>query len=276
MTITLVYIHVPGDAPHVAQAKAFITSYQRFQPIAEHQVVVVFQGKPADKDIKLMFLKAFPGCEFFLHDDSGHDIGGYIAVAKDMVKRGAKVDAILCCGGSTFFQSHGWLARLAVAWGKHGSGMYGTVGTYEVAPHLCTTGFLCPPELLAAYPIKVVTRRQRYDFEHGPNAFWKITLAGGYPVKLVTWDEILDWQQWRTPRNIFRRGDQSNCLIYWHHHMKYATASPVTKAIMERHTDTLQDPLWVKLRLGVVLSERDRLRREKMSEERFLKAHKFV
>jgi len=126
----------------------------------------------------------------------------------------------------------------------HGPGMYGATATFEVSPHLNTTAFWCPPQLLAEYPIRVISKYQRYDFEHGPNALWKLVAANGLPVKLVTWDGEYDWPDWRKPPNILRRGTQGNCLTWWHHVESYAKAPVADRIRMSGLADTITDPMF--------------------------------
>jgi hypothetical protein len=42
---------------------------------------------------------------------------------------------------------------------------------------------------------------------------------------------------WRKPPNIFRRGDQSNCLLFDHHCDTYAAASQEERARLEAMAD---------------------------------------
>lgn len=238
-TMTLVYIHVPGDKKHQEYAREFMDTYRKFPPMYSHKSIVVCQGATLDKFCEETF-KELKGLSYYVHDDSGWDIGAFLAVARHV-----DTVAMVCFGGSSYFQRAGWMKRMAEAWKKHGPGFYGATGTYEVSPHLNTSGFWCPPGILQSYPIKVENRPQRYEFEHGGNACWKIAAANGFPAKLVTWDEELDWPDWRRPQNIFRRGDQSNCLCCWHHVKKYAESPDNVKRAMERNSDFITDPLFL-------------------------------
>lgn len=272
--ILLVYIHVHNDDAHKRMAREFIRSYRQFQPGFDHQTVIVCQGGAPDEATAALFKEALPGCSFFYHNDVGWDIGAFIALAKHLVKNDIPVEFMICCGGSTYFRKAGWLKRIADSWRKLGPGFYGANSTYEVSPHLNTSGFWCEPKLLASYPITVTTQEQRYDFEHGPNALWKLAYAAGIKVRLVTWCGEYEWKDWRKPENLFRRGDQSNCLIYWHHHTKYEVAHPSMQKAMRRNTDILADPLHRKLLYGGVEdSERPYL--EAQSLAYFRHAHGF-
>jgi hypothetical protein len=46
---------------------------------------------------------------------------------------------------------------------------------------------------------------------------------------LVTWDGFYLRDEWRKAPNIFRRGDQSNCLMFDRHHEIYEASTPQQK-----------------------------------------------
>lgn len=244
--VTLVYIHVPGDDKHWRYALEFANSYKANPPEYPHKTIVVCQGKPAVPLVQGLLRPLNP--TYFQHDDSGWDIGGYIAAMQAVVpSENTSTACVVCLGGSAYFTKSGWLKRIAEAWLKYGMGFYGATPTHEVSPHLCTSGFWTHPDILRAYPIHVSNRETRYDFEHGPNACWKMVAHNGLPVKLVTWDGEYDWQDWRKPPNIYRRGDQSNALMCWHHYREYEKAAPELKVTMANHSDTLTDPYYLAL-----------------------------
>jgi hypothetical protein len=69
------------------------------------------------------------------------------------------------------------------------------------------------PDVIRSYPLKVVDRATCCAFEHGPQNFSLWARESGFSSKLVTIDGEHDFQDWRKPDNIFRRGNQSNCLV---------------------------------------------------------------
>lgn len=235
MKVTVVYLHVLGGNQYTQNTTHFLRSYFANPPGHDHDTVIVFNnGKPTNAD-RAMFL-SMPNVSFFEHDNAGFDIGAHIAVSKTL-----KCDLAVYFGGTAYLQRAGWLARMVEASKKHGLGLYGSLSTFEVSPHLNTTGFWCHPIFVASYPIRVTNKPQRYDFEHGPNALWRIVTANGFPALLVTWCGEYGWKHWRTPPNIYRRGSQANCLTYFNHSTTYGLASPELKRILESHADTLRD-----------------------------------
>lgn len=223
--MTLCYVHVPGDPAHDEQCRQFLESYHKHPPGIDHDTILISQINPATSGTRDAFA-ALPGFSEFMHDDTGWDIGAYIALAKSG-KVGS--EAMLCCGGSTTFRRAGWMARMVEAWDKHGAGFYGSLSSYQCRPHFNTNGFWTAPFMLDSYPEKVDTKEQRYEFEHGKGALWWRLNQLGFPTKLVTWDGEYDWMDWRKPANISCRGDQSNCLTHFrinYQFEEYAKSNP--------------------------------------------------
>jgi hypothetical protein len=232
----IVFVHVLNSTEYVGLTKNFLDSFRKFGPGEPCELVVVFNnGKPSDTDKALY--EGIPSVKFLEHDNSGFDIGAFIAASHQIDNPMA-----VYFGGTAFLQRAGWLVELHKAWDAHGPGFYGTLSTYEVSPHLNTTGFACAPELMRRYPHKVNTKEERYAFEHRGRAMWRMVAGMGLPTKLVTWDGVWDWQDWRTPPNIYRRGDQSNCCTYFRHSTNFAFADDRTKRYMSALADTLIDP----------------------------------
>lgn len=235
MPITLVYIHV-GDDEHRAQARNFVKSYHQHPPGITHSTIIVFQGGDMTDEMSRLF-DSLPDCRIVANNGIGKDIGAYLKFSKQIGD-----NWMVCFGGSTFVRRKGWMLRMAEVADKYGPGLYGPTASYQLSPHLNTTGFWCPASLLAQSNRAIVTRNQRYEFEHGRTAFWKeVAFKKRLPVKLVTWESEYDWPRWREPANIYHRGDQSNCLTYFRHSLNYQLASPFYKKQYERAADTLVD-----------------------------------
>jgi GT2 family glycosyltransferase len=231
--VTLLYVHPMGDAKYKRLALEFVESYIKYPPGYSHDTIIICNGAGPD-DWTKSFFKALPNVRYLVRDNEGWDIGAYIDGAKSV-----KSEMLVCFGSDSFFTKSRWLERMVIAWGKHGPGLYGTFASYEQMPHLNTFSFWCAPDFLVRYPFKVSSKADRYSFEHGPDNLWQMVYADGYPVKLVTWDGEYDWQDWRKPANIYRRGDQSNCLCGYRLSKEYAQANFSYKQLYEGWSNQL-------------------------------------
>lgn len=235
-TITMLYVFPLGTLEWQKMAFDFVESYLAHPPGYDHDTLIVCNGFVADERTRSIFRK-LPQVRYVTHSNEGFDIGAYIAGAAQI-----QSDLVVLMGSNTFLTRQGWMKRFADAWKKFGPGMYGTFGSWEIIPHLCTTFLAVTPELLMRYPIKVSTKAERYDLEHGPNALWRMIHADEYPVKLVLFDGEFSWRDWRKPPEIYRRGSQSNCLGGFRITKDYANATPWYKQVVGSYSDTLSDP----------------------------------
>lgn len=211
----------------------FADTHHRFPPGVPHDTLVICNGGPLKSDQALLLHELKP-LFWPRPNDDGWDVSGYQYAAIGPCK---DYDMMVCLGESNYFHRAGWLTRLVYAWQKYGPGMYGPYATNVIRAHLQTTAFCCPPSLLAKYPVKVTNQRERYDFEHGPKSLWRRASAEGVPVRLVTWDGEWLPQDWRTPKNILWRGDQSNLLMWSNHSDAFRDADAERKANWSKSAD---------------------------------------
>lgn len=233
MKICLCYVCVSNGNKTTDLAVRFVTTYHAFPPGVEHDTLILCNGGPLKTEHALLFsgmnAKMFPR-----QNDGGWDISAYIDAARGPC---SQYDAMLCCGESIYFHRKGWLSRFVDAWERSGVGMYGSLSSNLVRGHLNTTGFLSSPSLIGGYPKTVNDKKSRYEFEHGQQALWRTIYRRGLPVRLVTWDGEYDPHQWRMPKNILWRGDQSNCLMWCQHVDRYREMDENTKRTWSRNAD---------------------------------------
>ncbi|MGB4593708.1 MAG: hypothetical protein WBI63_08065, partial [Coriobacteriia bacterium] len=204
----VVYVYpTVGETAHDEAAARFAESYRKYVPGCDHILHVVFNGQQPNATHRSIL--ADTQYQTHQHDDVGWDTGAYLKVASEI-----DCDLMVCLGGSSYFMRAGWLSRMAEAYCEHGLGLYGSSASLEITPHIRTTGFWCHPTLLRAYPRTVRSKKDRYAFEHGPASLTRLAEYVGLGCWLVTWDAVYAKPQWRTPPNIFRRGDQSNSIVF--------------------------------------------------------------
>lgn len=233
MRIVLAYITVTGGSKSDIYSARFASSYMAFPPGVEHETLIICNGGPASNQIGVI-LAGMPKCRFWPRSNEGWDVAGYIEAARGPAQ-GA--DMILCLGESVYFHRADWLKRLVEAWEAYGEGMYGFFASNVIRSHLNTTAFATSPKLLADYPGVVITKQDRYNFEHGAFSFWRLLARQHRPTMLITWDGVWAPHEWRRPANILWRGDQTNCLLWCNHVEAFREAKPKVKAYWQRWCD---------------------------------------
>jgi hypothetical protein len=203
-----------------------------------HEVVVsVCNGVGADpQDAELLLsLNAIP----IEYHGEGWDIGAHIHVANSLP---ADFDFAVFCSSQVYFHREGWLKRMVEAREQFGPGLYGGLASHEHRPHLRTCFFGCAPMDLRSYPFVVNSKETSLQFESGKNGFWSWIRSMGRKEVLVTWDACYDNpEKWREPENIFRRGDQGNCLAWDRHTKIYELAPPEEKSVLEQFANGTHD-----------------------------------
>jgi len=192
-------------------AERFVVSYLENPPAVDHQTTIVCNGAAPNSDTKGLF-SILPNVKFLCHDNSGFDIGAYIAAARQ-----STADLMVCFGSSTYLRGPGWLLRMASAFKKHGMAQYGVMGNQGDAkvncrPHIRTTAFWFPPVLLKKYPTPIISNDDRHRFEHGQGCFSDYVQSQGLKNWIVTWDGEYLWPNWDSIPDGFHRGTQAALL----------------------------------------------------------------
>lgn len=219
---------LPADFDKIHQR--FVDSYLKFKPAIKHKLTVVCCNGEKDAATELMFANI--DCSFSYYNGGGWDIGAYQAIAQTM-----DCDLVVCCNSQVHFWKNGWLERLVETAERYGPGVYSPMASYEVSPHLRTSCMAFSPQLMRAYPHLIDSRAKACYFEHADWNFSAWVERQGYPALMVTWDSEYSRADWRKPPNIFRKGDQSNCLVWDRHTKLYENAEPAQKEKLEKSAD---------------------------------------
>lgn len=227
----VVYVYpIVGDSEHDASARRFVSTYRACAPMHDHTLHIVFNGgEPSPENLAI-----FDGVEIqaHRHDDTGWDIGAFQVAAAEI-----DCEVLVCLGGATYFKRAGWLRRMAEAVRSRGEGLYGASASYERDAHIRTTGFWCDPILVRAYPRTVRSYQDRYDFEASSSSLTRLAEHVHLGCWLVTWDGEYAKPEWRRPPNIFRRGDQSNSLVFDRYFDLYDGANEGLKTVWAAMAD---------------------------------------
>lgn len=233
--VAVVYVYpVVGEPEHDVSARRFASSYREFPPLYDHSLHVIFNGGPPSAESIAVFDAI--EVQFHTRDNSGWDIGAFQWAARRI-----ECDIMVCLGSNSHFKRAGWLRRMGEVFRERGDALYGASGSYECSPHIRTTAFWCNPELIRAYTKRVRTYEDRYEFEHGSSSITAHTKALGLACWVVTWDGVYGESEWRTPPNIFRRGDQSNSIVRDRYFDLYDSADEEAKAACAALADTWVD-----------------------------------
>lgn len=214
-------------------AAQFVESYLRFPPGIDHHLVVIFKGFGS-----LPHPAIFQTIEHqrFETDDSGFDIGPYLAVARQ------RADVTGFCFVNSFTRplAPDWLKHMVHALDTDSSlGMVGAMGSYErLDPqqkfpniHIRSTGFCLRRELLLSLTLPTIhDKRDTNLFEAGPTSLSTQIKARGLNLAVV--DRFgKAWQQDQWPfSQTFRLGEQEGLLMADRRSDAYLTSTPGERA----------------------------------------------
>lgn len=191
MRVAICYIFPTAlAAKYVPLARRFVESYMDHPPgSTDHDIYVSVNGGIEMGEWNKKIFEPLP-CQFFQHNNYGKDIGAF-RVAADQIP----CDLLVCMGSHIHFHRDGWLDRMVMAYEENGPTVYGPWGFQSPRPHLRTTAFWLPPELLLAHPLKV-SDRERYQFEHGSDSITLWCQKQGLEPIMVTWDGCYQMPEW--------------------------------------------------------------------------------
>lgn len=192
MNVAVAYVYPSANARiYFGLAQRFAQTYQQFPPGHDHTLHVIHNGlahSPAD----MRPFAALPHQDL-IRSNLGWDIGAFQDAAEQL-----PCDLLVCLGSPVHFHKPGWLARMADAYVHHGPHLFGCAGYLYPNPHIRTTAFWCPPQLIQSYPHLIgSTRESRYGFEHGVNSLTHHVQAAGLETIMVTWQGCYPFSQWR-------------------------------------------------------------------------------
>lgn len=233
MKVALIYPYVvPKADEYRPDLRRFVDTFLAFLPGGEFDLFIcpcngTHLASTDDHDI-LEPLSYNYGPAYY---GEGRDIGCHQFAANWL---DPKYDFAVFCSSQVHFHRAGWLARMIEAREKLGPSLYGAMGSYEQKrPHIRTCFYGCDPKHLRDYPEVVNSRVKSLQFESQPNNFQGFLERQGMTGYMVAWDGIYGPKDYRTPPNVFRRGDQSNCLVWDRHTAIYASDTPAQRAITE-------------------------------------------
>lgn len=211
-------------------ARRFVATYKQFPPGIDHTLYIVCSNGPRDAVCE----EIFKGMKvvYDQYNGLGWDIG-----CEQYMARKVPEDFIVSMTTRSYFHRAGWLKRFIEARNQFGEGLYGTTGSYEVSPHIRTAFYGVDTWIYREYPHTIDSRQKGFYFESEIWSFTKFVESLGYPCIMVTWDGCYTKPHWRTPKNIFRSGNQSNILAFDRHSLIYEQADRNTKDMLKKYAD---------------------------------------
>lgn len=231
MKPVVVFCRVVSKPEYDHGAQRWANSYAKHLPKIPHDLVII--DRYADHTDNL-FDDLSPS--YIRYNGGGWDCGAWQFAGKNI-----PAELLVCFNSSTFIMGDGWLERIVEAVETHGEGLYGPLASFEIIPHIRTPCMAFTPDVINDYPATVNDREDTYRFEvfgfsNVPN-FTQWTRVAGFKTMLVTWSGVYDLPQWRTPKNVFRNGDQSDLLIRDRHCEAYEISTPEGQAVLEKLAD---------------------------------------
>lgn len=245
----LVYCYPLDDLPTFTPcAIRWTETYHKFHPGWGHDIHIAFSNGAIKKEHK----RLFQGIHFKAHNfqGGGWDIGTYQWMSARLA---GDYDFVVFMNARAHFWKEGWLRRLMEAREEKfdPNGLYGPSASFERCPlkwplirtgkdpHIRTATFATNPKTFNRYPFLVDSREKGFMFESGQWNFSKWYEDMGYQVWMVTWDGMYAKADWRTPQNVFRKGDQSNLLVCDRHTEMFATGDEQTRIALTKNADGL-------------------------------------
>lgn len=232
MKITVATIRVVGNPLYDGVSRRWIETYTQFKPKIDHEVLVVNCDHDRPDD-----LYDSVATRYATYTGGGWDCGTWQWLSKT-----EDTDLLVCCNTSTYYHREGWLERFVEEVEKNGEGLYGSMASYEISPHIRTPCYVFQPRIMRDYPILIDSREKTYTFECAgmKQTFTSHCRRKGIKTLLVTWDGCYDVPDWRKPPNIFRRGDQSNILVKDRHVDNWQASDAQNRLKLSRLADGLK------------------------------------
>lgn len=239
MKPTVVFVRVVTKPEYDHGATQWLRSYLRYRPQIDHDLVIINRYADPAMDDEFSVASAMAGAKWMRYDGGGWDCGAWQFAGANI-----ESDLLVCFNSSTYVTGPGWLERFVEAARLCGDGLYGPLASYEIIPHIRTPCMAFQPHVIRDYPCPVLSREDTYRFEvfgfPGVPNFTQWVRQKGLATMLVTWDGFYDQPEWRTPPNIFRRGDQSNLIVKDRHCEAYEVSDAEGKRTLTGLADNLR------------------------------------
>jgi hypothetical protein len=220
--------------------KRFTDSLRQHDPGCDYEVAAIVNSRADTLDDAWIHLQElavmFDGLPWnrYHYQGAGCDIGSFQWFARQQTENVFMV----CCVTRVYSHRAGWLKKLVTARETLGPGLYGTSASRESGKlHVCTRAYAFDSEDFKKYPHNITSRDQGVFFECGDGCLYE--WFGEWRSFVVYWGGCFDVEASNiayalTPDNIYRRGKQTNCLVFDRHTDAYRDADETEKRRLER------------------------------------------
>ena len=214
----------------------FADSLRKFDPGCEYSLAVIENGGDEDcvKDCRAQF-HGLPAT-YHRYEGAGCDIGSFQHYAHNIANENV---FMVCCVTRVYAWKERWLEKLVDARKYIGNGLYGTCASREGGKlHVCTRCYAMDSEDFRRYSHQIISRDQGVFFELGDGNIYEWFKNQKLPTDVVCQRFIssaIDTSEAHllTAPNIYRRGDQSELLVFDKHSDAYRDADPAEKLRLE-------------------------------------------
>ena len=207
----------------------FLQTWKMYPPGEEcHLVCMCCLSDPSDEQWNVFACSGVRKVRFHRYDGTGFDIGAHQHFA---FQSGS--DFNVNVSSRVYFHKAGWLSHMMKSRDYFGPGLFGAAVSRETGIlHFRTHCYGIDAPFFRRYPYLINSKDQSYAFEHGAFQHPVGSLLnwaqrqGDMATACVYWDGGWRADEWFGRPNIFRRGDQSNLLVFDRHTQWWAAMPP--------------------------------------------------
>ena len=219
LKITVFYVWVPL-LEFDKYTQAFVESYNTYRPGVKHDLVVITKTTRAVLEAENEWLD-LPDAKYLPMGPHGYDIGPFRALAPEF----ADQDRLVLLGSYSRLLCDDWLKMLTDA-----GPLAAATASYELNPHLRTNCLSVRPDLVMAVPSKPMSlanpsKRDCYDFEHGPDSLYKVAQRQGVYGVMVGRFGVYKEAEWPSS-GVYRQGEQEGLICADNHTDMYQNGTP--------------------------------------------------
>lgn len=210
--------------------RRFADSFRANEPGHPYELALMMNHADADAEMAEVFRDLTYRC--YRYDGAGFDIGSFQHYTRHCATENVfQVN----CVTRVYAHRAGWLKRLVEAREMFGPGLYGTSASREGGKlHVCTRCYAFDSDDFKRYPHHINSRNQGIFFELGDGNLMEWFKAQGLLTIICYWSGAGTVPEPAGLADIYRRGDQSNCLVFDKHTDYYRDSDETEKRRLER------------------------------------------